>query len=266
MGQNRDSPKLLKSKGNYDHTSTATVFPKRIENYSRKSVFSFTKKNDDIEVIYESPEKTALAISIYPAGDGAEDRLRNEYLKSLSIILNTANKAIALEQNPVQKIGAKYISNGFKAVLNLKEEITQMALYECGAWFLKIRITSKNLDSSRIEEWEEKVLNKYDPTKLTEVKPLDLKSDFIASPELGKDRERAKYILKNGFKKLEWANKNVCGNERASGFPDLYLNMHIAAYKEFTECKDENFKPDNDIAKLISDVNKVIKAGYLPEL
>ncbi len=121
------------------------------------------------------------------------------------------------------------------------------------------------MDSSYIEALGQKVLNKYDPTKLTELKPLNLKSDFIVAPALGKDRARAKYILKSGLKKLEWANNNVPENERASGFPDLYLNMHIAALKEFAECKDENFKPENDIAKFISDINKVIKAGYLPE-
>jgi hypothetical protein len=267
VGQERDSPKLLKPKGDYTQTSTGTIFPEQIENYSRKSIYSFTKEDDNIEVTYESPEKTSLAIRIYPAGDGTEGRLRDEYLKSLSVISNAANKTIGFEQNPVRRAGTKCICNGFKAVSNLKGqgEITQMVLYECGAWFLKIRITSKNLDSSHIEGLEEKVLNKYDPTKLTELKPLNLKSDFIVSPELGMDRERAKYIIKSGFKKLEWVNNNVSEHERASGFPDLYLNMHIAAFKEFAECKDESFKPGNEIAKYISDINKVTKAGYLPE-
>ncbi|MGZ7160756.1 MAG: hypothetical protein ACXVHR_09800, partial [Methanobacterium sp.] len=39
----------------------------------------------------------------------------------------------------------------------------------------------------------------------------------------------------------------------------------IEAFKEFAECKVEGYKPDNDIAKLIENVNLVIKAGYLPE-
>ena len=82
---------------------------------------------------------------------------------------------------------------------------------------------------------------------------------------MGKDRDRAKYILKSGFKKLEWANANVPENERASGFPDLYLDMHIEAFKEFAECKLNGYEPGNDIAKLIEDVNLVINAGYLPE-
>ena len=267
FGQERSSPKLIKSKSDFTHDATGTIFPEQIEDYPRKSIYSFTKQDDNIEVTYESPEKTSIAIKIYPAGDGTEGRLRHEYLKTLQAISNAANKTVGFEQGPIRKVGAKYICNGFKAVSKLKNkgEASQLALYECGAWFLKIRIVSKDLDSSHIEELEQKVLNKYDPTKLTELKPLNLKSDFIVAPALGKDRARAKYILNSGFKKMEWANNNIPENERASGFPDLYLNMHVAAFKEFAECKDENYTPNNDIAKLISDINKVIKADYLPE-
>lgn len=267
FGQERSSPKLVKSKGDFTHNATGTIFPEQIEGYPRKNIYSFTKQDDGIEVTYESPEKTSIAIKIYPAGDGAEGRLRNEYLKILQTISDAANKTIGFDQGPVRRVGTKYICNGFQAVSNLKtkKEVARLALYECGAWFLKIKITSKDLDSNGIRALEEKVLNKYDPTKFTELKPLNLKSDFIVAPVLGKDRTRAKYVLKSGLKKLEWANKNVPENERASGFPDLYLNMHIEALKEFAECKDDNYTPDNDIAKLISEVNKVIRSNYLAE-
>jgi hypothetical protein len=266
FGQERSSPKLIKSKGDFTHNATGTIFPEQVEDYPRKSIYSFTKQDNDIEVTYESQEKTSVAIKIYPAGDGTEGRLRHEYLKTLQTISDAANKAVGFDQGPVRRVGAKYICNGFQAIsLRKKDEVSQLALYECGAWFLRIIITSKNLDSNQFQALEEKVLNKYDPTKLTELKPLNQKSDFIVAPALGKDRARTKYILKSGFKKLEWVNSNVPENERASGFPDLYLNMHIAALKEFAECKDDNFTPDNDIAKLISDINKVIRANYLAE-
>ena len=266
-GQERHSSKSIKFKGDYTHSFTGLIFPEQFENYLRNSIYSFTKSDDGIEVTYENPQKTSIAIKVYPAGDGTEGRLRNEYLQTLQAISNDANKTVGFEQGPVRKVGAKYICNGFKAVSHLRDNgaISQLALYECGAWFLRVKISSKDLDSSRIEQLEQKVLEKYDPTKLTELKPLNLKSDFIVAPGLGKDRTRAKYILKSGFKKLEWVNKNVPENERASGFPDLYLSMHIEAFKELAECNDENFTSDNEIAKFISDINKVIKANYLPE-
>jgi hypothetical protein len=265
QGQERKSPQLIKSKGDYTHSSTEMTFPEQIEDYQRKTIYSFTKQDDAIEVTYEKPEMTNVAIKIYPAGDGVEGRLRNEYLKTLQTISNEANKTIGFEQGPVRRVGDKYICNGFSAVSHLKSKITDLILYECGSWFLKITITSKDLDSNQIVALEEKILNRYDPTKLTELKLLNLKSKFIVAPALGKDRDRAKYILNSGFKKLKWVNTNVPENERVSGFPDLYLNMHIEAFKEFAECKVEGYRPDNDIAKLIDDVNKVIKAGYLSE-
>ena len=267
FGQERSSPKLVKSKGDFTHNATGTIFQEQLEGYPRKSIYSFTKQDDNIEVTYESPEETSITIKIYPAGDGTEGRLRNEYLKTLQTISDAANKTIGFDQGPIRRVGTKYICNGFQAVSNLKtkDKVARLALYECGAWFLRIKITSKDLDSIGIQALEEKVLNRYDPTKFTELKPLNPKSDFIVAPALGKDRARAKYVLKSGLKKLEWANKNVPENERASGFPDLYLNMHIEAFKEFAECKDENYTSDNDIAKFISDINKIIKANYLPE-
>ncbi len=266
-GQERHSPKSIKFKGDYIHSFTGLIFPEQFENYSRSSIYSFTKTDDGIEVTYESPQKTSIAIKVYPAGKGIEGRLRDEYMQTLQAISNEVNKTVGFEQGPVRKVGAKYICNGFKAVSHLRdnEPINQLVLYECGAWFLRVKISSRDLDTSHIEQLEQKVLEKYDPTKLTELKPFNSKSDFIVAPGLGKDRTRDKYILKSGFKKLEWAIKNVPENERASGFPDLYLNMHIEAFKELAECKDENFAPDNKIAKYISDINKVIKANYLPE-
>lgn len=266
QGQERKSPKLIKSRGDYVHSATGMIFPEQMENCARKSIYSFTKQDDDIEVTYEVPEKASVAIKIYPAGDGTEGRLRREYLKTLQAVSDVTDKTTGFEQGPVRRVGAKYICNGFKAVTTTKGKYgnSQIVLYECGSWFLSIQIAAKDLDSS-LNALEDKVLNRYDPTRLTALKPLNLKSDFIVAPALGKDRERAKYVLNSGFKKLEWANNNVPENERVSGFPDLYLNLHIAAFKEFAECKNEDFSPDNPIAKLISDINKVIKAGYLSE-
>jgi hypothetical protein len=266
-GQERQSPKLIKSKGNYVHSFTKMKFPEQIDDYERKTIYSFTKANDDVEITYAKAETTTVAISLYPAGVGAEGRLRNEFLKTIKTVSKSENTIFDFVQRPVQRIGSKYVCNGFKAVSAWKtKNITaDYILYECGTWFLKIIINSVDLDSSQVERLEEKILTKYDPTKLTELKPLSVKSDFFVAPALGSDRSRAKYILNSGLKKLKWAKDNVPENERASGFPDLYLNMHIEAFKEFAECKETGHRAGNDVAKLIDDVNMIINAGYLPE-
>ncbi|MCH5720551.1 hypothetical protein [Niabella hibiscisoli] len=80
-GQERKSAKLIQSMGDYIHRSTAMLFPEQIEDYKRKSIYSFTKTEDNIDVTYEKPGSTSVAINIYPAGYANEGRLRNEYLK-----------------------------------------------------------------------------------------------------------------------------------------------------------------------------------------
>lgn len=72
FGQERHSPKLIKSNGDYVHAFTGMTFPKQVESYPRKSIYSFTKLDDDIEVTYEISDKTSMAIKVYPAGDGTE--------------------------------------------------------------------------------------------------------------------------------------------------------------------------------------------------
>lgn len=266
-GQQRKHPKPLQSKGAYLHIATGMTFPEEIEDVPRKSIYSFTKQDDHIEVTYEAPSSLSITIQIYPAGNGREGRLRDEYLKTLQTISTDTKRTIGFDQGPVQRKGPQYICNGFKARYGAKGEYknNQVILYECGAWFLKIRFSSKDLNDSSMAALEQQILDRYDPTSLTALKPLPVKSEFLVAPGLGKDKERSAYILKSGFKKLEWANTHITENERASGFPDLYLGMHLAALKELEACKNENFSPDNHVAAFINAINSVARAGYLPE-
>lgn len=268
--QERFLPELIKSKGEYIQKSTKLKFPDQFDIYQRKSIYSFDKQNENIEVVYENQQpvnKATISIHFYPAGDGTEGRLRQEYLKSLNSTRILLNKEFTVQQYPIQRLGNKYICNGFKAILrNEKQEQTNhLSVFECGSWFLKIEIISTELDSTKILSIENSFLNKYDPGYLTSLKPLNLKSDLLIAPGLKKFGVNAKYVFKSAFKKLEWANKNIAENERASGFPDLYLDMHIEALKEFIQSGIEITSPDNELKKFITDINTVFKAGYLAE-
>jgi hypothetical protein len=164
-------------------------------------------------------------------------------------------------------VGEKYICNGFKAKIVSDTNIEdRLILFECGTWFLKIRITSNEFNSVQIDSIENKFLEIFNPTTLTETKPLNLKSDLAVAPAIGKDKIMLDAVLKSAFKKLEWANSNVSEKERVSGFPDLYLNMHIEAFKEFADFEKENEHLTNEPnGKYITEINKILKSGYLPE-
>jgi hypothetical protein len=270
FAQIQTSPKLIKEKGDYIFKPAKTIFPLEIEKYSRKNIYSFDKENKNIGAEYqnsESQNSTKITVYIYPAESGTEGRLRNEYLKSLQSISDFTHAELAANQFAVKKEGEKYICNGFKAIIVSNKKIqNQLTLYECGTWFLKIRITSNELNSNEIDNIENKFLEVFNPTKLTETKLLNLKSDLIIAPAIGKDKAMFGAIMGSAFKKLEWANTNVSEKERVSGFPDIYLEMHIEAIKEFGNFEKENENTTNEVnKKYISDINKILKSGFLKE-
>ena len=270
IAQNPTKPKLIKEKGDYIFKPTKTIFPLEIENYSRKSIYSYDKESRNIGVEYQNSESdfsTKISVYIYPAEDGTEGRLRNEYLKSLQAISDFTNAELTANQFAVKIEGEKYICNGFKAIIHSdKKNQNQLTLYECGTWFLKIRITSNKLNITQINNIENKFLDIFNPTKLTETNLLNLKSDLIIAPAIGKDQIMLEAIMKSAFKKLEWANTNVSENERVSGFPDMYLEMHIESLKNFANFEKENEKITNENnKKYISEINKILKSGFLPE-
>src|SRR5690242_12156911 len=154
LAQERNTPKLIKEKSEYYNRASQTTFPKNLEGFYRKAIYSFSHMDDDFEVTYENPDKSAFAIRIYSSKEGYEGRLRKEYLKTLQDLVNESNKDYLFHQGPVQKSSVKYICNGFKAIKYSEEEkkIWQIVIFECGGWFLKITLRTMDLDTSGVEK------------------------------------------------------------------------------------------------------------------
>lgn len=270
-GQYRTSPKKIKVKGDYLHNSTNSVFPEKFETYSRQSMYFFNKENSNIGVVYENQNNskiTTISIYVYPAGnEGSESRLRHEYLKSIQEITNSLNKSYLANQFPVRYEG-EYISNGFKAISNKTQtEHNNLTLYECGTWFLKIRLTTNGLDSTQIAQIESKILEKYNPSDLTKLKPLITKSNIYFAKPAFADSLMLGSVMGSALKKIEWANKNLKENEKASGFPDIYLDMQIESFKELLMFKNKNnFKRKSEATeKYLEQVALIVNSGFLPE-
>lgn len=270
IGQTPINQKLIKEKGAYIFKPTKTIFPEEVEKYLRVNIYSDNKEYKNVSVEYQnsdSEHSTKINVCIYQAKDGTEGRLRNQYLESLSSIGAFANIDMFTNQFPVKREGKKYVCNGFKAKTTSDKNVkNQLTIFECGTWFLKFRITSDEYNYSQLDSIENKFLEIFDPTNLTEAKLLKLKSDLLIAPAIGKDKAMLGAVMKSAFKKLEWANNNVAENERVSGFPDIYLNMHIEALKEFGKFDRENENTSNEInKKYISEINEILKSGFLPE-
>jgi hypothetical protein len=269
-GQDRTSPKKIKTKGDYIHNSTSFVFPEKFETYSRQAIYSFNKANSNIGVVYENQNigKTTISIYVYPAGnEGSEGRLRNEYLKSMQEIANNSSgNGFWSTQFPVRHDG-EYICNGFKAISDITQtKHNTLTLYECGTWFLKIRLTTDELDSTQIAQIENKILEKYKPSDLTKLKPLTTKGNIYFAKAAFADSLMLGSIMGSAFKKMEWANNNLKENEKASGFPDIYLEMQIESLKELLLFKNKhNYKKGEASKKYLEEVALLVNSGFLPE-
>ena len=270
QGQERKSPKKIKINGDYIHSKTETIFPELFENYKRSDVYSFDKKDENVGVTYENEandKKTTISIYLYPTEEATEDRLRNEYFNSMQSIANFSKNGINATQKLIRKVGEKYICNGIKAEMkNDKNEITQLSLFECGTWFYKIRLTTNELDSTQVENIEKKIIEKFEPTRLTGIRSLNPKANVYFSKSAFCDSIMLGSTMGSAFKKIEWALKNVNENERASGFPDLYIDMHIESIKELLKFQEKyKYKKTQTTINYLGELNSIVEAGFLNE-
>ena len=270
QAQNLKKPKKIKVKGDFEHKNSQTKFPVTFENtYERKNIFTFDKKKKNIGVTYKSiaNPKTTFSIYVYPAEDGTEDRLRSEYLASISSVANLINNELGITQFPVKYIGDKYDCNGFKATFKTdKNENSFLTLYECGVWFLKLRITTEIKDSIEIANLEKKLLKKFNPSRLTDLKQLNPKADVYFAKAAFRDSILLGSVMGSAYKKIEWAMNNVSERERASGFPGQYLQIHVESLKEFTAFdKKYDYKKTEFTEKYLNELNSLIDSNFLDE-
>jgi len=259
--------KRIKAKGDYTHLPTQFVFPTQIENFQRVNIYSFDKKKKNVGVVYGN-NKTTVTLYVYPAGNGDENRLRDEYLTSMQSIANTKWDGINATQHVIQYKG-DYICNGINAVVKDKHSYNSLTLYECGRWFFKIRITSDNLDSLYLSEFEQKLLKQFEPSKLTALNPFNSQVDVHIAPVVIKsDSIFFGSVLGYTFEKIKWALDSISENERASGFPSIHLGMHIAAIKAFLNFQKEKCQTCTATAEtkqMLSELQEILDNGFLEE-
>lgn len=275
-GQVRLQPKKIKVKEDYVHTPTHTLFPNVLfDEYQRQSIYSFDKKNENVGVTYEKKQngmRTTFSLYLFPAGDAFEGRLRKGYLESIEPIVKLTKNGLHIMQYAVQHKGEKYVCNGFKCTFKTDiGEQSQLTIFESGTWFYKLRVTTNQLDTSQISKLEEKVLQKFDPTQLVDLNRLNEKVGFYFSRTFFNDSASIDSALlgsamSSGFKKIEWIMENIDENERATGFPDLYLDLHVEALKVFIGFRHRiKTTASEHTVRYLNELQAISDAGFLPE-
>ena len=271
-GQSRPRPKIIKAKEGYTHPSTGTSFPKFLSGgFLREDVYSFDKKNENIGVTYSrnlSGERTTISLYLYPAGDGVEGRLRSEYQYSLQSVVALTENGLHATQDSVRHKGAEYICNGFKAIFTTdNKELSQLTLFESGAWFYKLRITSSRADTTFLSNLEAKILQTFDPTPLAGLTLLNEDVSLHCAPIILQDSLLFNCAVGSALRRIEWVMENVDAKERATGFPDLYIDLHVEGLKAFLESqyKEDYNEKSERIVNYLRELQLISDAGFLYE-
>lgn len=265
--------KKIKFKDEYEHSSTNTVFSKTLFDYSLNEVNAFDKKKENVCVDYKSQnpdDNTKISIYIYPAFSGNEGRLRNEYLNSLKAINSISKNKIEFKFEHIKIEDDNFIVNGLRtAFIDDENNNSKLSIYECGTWFFKIRITSNKLNTLQMDSLEKEITRKYNPTNFTKLKPLDLKGNVTIARIANRDSLFLVSTIGSALEKLIWCKENVSEKERKSGFPDLYLKLHITSINKFIDIEEEkkSFKMTRTelTGKFIDELKLLRSSGFLDE-
>jgi hypothetical protein len=247
-----------------------TIFQKHLTNeYILKDAFRFDKKKTNIGVTYEkeTSPKGKVSIYLYPAGDGHETRLRDEYLESIQSVVEMTRNGLGITQFPVKHQGLEFDCNGFKATFKSEQaEFSNLSVYECGTWFFKLRITTEETDSLKIESIEKEILKTIDPSKLVEQKLLNPKASIYFAKAAFRDSTLLGSTMGSAYKKVQWVMDNIPARERASGFSGHHLELQIEGFKEILEFDKKHKKSKSEFTEnYLKEVRSITESGYLDE-
>lgn len=257
------------NKSNYIHSETNTVFPHLIEDFERFQLISSVNQPGKVDVIYISRKnKSTFTITLSPGGEAVEGRLRNVYLAGIKQLSKEQGKNFLPKPAFLKFNGSRYTCNGVQGVyINGEKSFSQFNAFECGSWILGVKISMEEVVEADFNRFKEDLIRYFNPPRLTALKPMNLKPNVDFVSEALKDTVITGALFGSAFKKINWAEKNVSVRERYSGFPDIYLNMHIEALNEYLKIigrkANRSKVPEN--ARFYADLKTISDAGFLAE-
>lgn len=254
----------------YKYEFAQTLFPYKLMGFERKQIVVDAGERNKVEAIYELPScggKVWFKINLKSDFEATEGRLREEYLNQVESLGNKNSNLQIDAPSIIKKFGNKYTNNGILGTItHLGKKNGELRVYECGFWLFSLVVFSDENNPNDMEQTINQLTEYFNPEHFTEIKPLSVKPNISFERELLKDAVLMGPIIGSGFKKLDWVRENVRENERASGFPDLYLQMHLAAINEFLELASRKKMSNSAQAqKYFEELSAIKQAGFLPE-
>lgn len=250
------------------HTASQTLFPYRMGIFKRSHIKSVGKATKQVIVTYETANGSKITIHLTPNSEGSEGRLRNSYLQALSKFSLHLPKGVQPTHTMLQFKGVDYDTNGIQGNYQKGGElIARCSVYECGSWILGITETRESNEQQQIlDNASEQLLQHLNPSHLVALQPFNLKSNLEFDKKNLQNNPTVGALWASAMKKLEWAETHISPRERAAGFPDLYLGMHIAAAEEYIAILSQKRLPNNSKERqFYHQIRQIQSAGFLPE-
>lgn len=257
LSQVRKQPLEIKSKTDFTHSSTKSVFPETLLGYKRKLLVSYDEKNYNIGSSYELKEgkKTSIiSVYLYPA-EVSNENLREQYASfTVAIDRNSQNKPV-LKPEMIQLKSENAIVNGIMTVfpyqtllpdffkgVKTQDHQSLLSVYDAGKWNIKFRVTSEFEDSDRLRVIERSLVDYFKPIAIAEA--FSLKNSGTPDIVISKTAQRDSLMLKSTIAEAEakknWLGENKTEAELMLGLSDFEMDSHVFALKEKLNFYKEN--------------------------
>jgi hypothetical protein len=278
----------LKISGDYTHQYTKTVFPKFWTGFTRETVRSYDSQNKNIGISYiqqtSKKSKTVISLYVYPFNEVDNHLLRDEFL-SYQHALNQ-NSSIGIEMKPLfsklsdDQFTVNSVYSVFKNSLGepdffkgvkYADKQSMLAIYECGGWRFKIRVTSDDMTAEQLQELKKKIEKYFDVLAIAAVKPLpvnDGSPDIIIYKPAQRDSMMVKAAVVAAQSKIEWMKNNLDTREFSTGFTDMNINSEIYSIEkmlEFYKLHKSDWKMTPDTEKYFNEMSRIADNNRLKD-
>ncbi|SMP05974.1 hypothetical protein [Chryseobacterium profundimaris] len=246
--------KDLHVSGDYTHLWTKTVFPSLWAGFQRQDVRSYDSKNQNVGISYiqqlSKKKKTVLTIYIYPQKEIDNHNLRDQFLSYDYALNQNSGSAVELKplfgslSNDLLKVNYIYsvFSNSmgkadFFSGVKYTDKQSLLAIYECGGWNVKIRVTSDDMTKDQLLELKQKTEAYFNILTIAAIKlfPYKNEPDIVLSPAVQRDSMMTKAMIAAAKSKIEWSKNNLDKKEILTGFNDMKIDSEVYATEKMVE-------------------------------
>lgn len=287
LSQQRKQAVSLTVKEDYTHPFTKTIFPLLWSGFQREEVVSYDLQNQHVAVSYVQQKtkkiKTVLTLYIYPKKELDNQLLRDEFYSYQYAINQNSNKGVDLKpsfgstSNENLKINYIYsIFNNtlghpdfFKGVKYVDKK-SLLAIYECGGWGFKIRVSSDDMTDDQLAGLKEKAENYFGVLNIASIKPLPIQEvpNIVLSPSIKRDSMMVNATIAASEAKIEWIKNHLDKKELLTGFNDMQIDSEVYATEkmiEFYKANQKNWKLHGDTQKYFNEMIRIADNGKIKD-